>query len=194
MSCGPQLLRTLQTPLPVTFRLVVPSSVSAGNSDVAAKFERRMLAALASANGSSVPGSGAPLRAGADSDGDDRGGPGVAPRPLRRLQWYPQYSAAWQLECSRRGLRQAALRPLHELIVRAAEDGEIARQEAVSMLPPLFLQAEAGDLVLDLCAFVLLLFLFFGYVCMYVCVCVCVCVYIYIYVHIYVYMYIHVHM
>jgi 16S rRNA C967 or C1407 C5-methylase (RsmB/RsmF family) len=61
------------------------------------------------------------------------------------------------------------MRALQALLVDAAEQGLISRQEAVSMLPPLFLkvctrllracceQVQAGDTVLDLCVKRLLL-------------------------------------
>jgi hypothetical protein len=55
------------------------------------------------------------------------------------------------------------MRALQALLVDAAEQGLLSRQEAVSMIPPLFLkvctsllracceQVQAGDTVLDLC-------------------------------------------
>ena len=58
---------------------------------------------------------------------------------MTRLQWYPG-GAAWQLESSRRQMRGRAMRALQALLVDAAEQGLISRQEAVSMIPPLFLK------------------------------------------------------
>ena len=62
---------------------------------------------------------------------------------VRRLDWYP-HGAAWQIDCSRRQMRQTSLRELQSLLVREAEDGKISRQEAVSMIPPLLLDVRPG--------------------------------------------------
>lgn len=70
---------------------------------------------------------------------------------VRRLDWYPE-GAAWQIECSRRQMREAGLRELQGLLVHLADEGKISRQEAVSMVPPLLLDVRPGHTVLDLCA------------------------------------------
>ncbi len=70
---------------------------------------------------------------------------------VRRLGWYPK-GAAWQIDCSRRQMREAGLRELQGLLVHLADEGKISRQEAVSMIPPLLLDVRPGHTVLDLCA------------------------------------------
>jgi 16S rRNA C967 or C1407 C5-methylase (RsmB/RsmF family) len=62
-----------------------------------------------------------------------------APRPL---PWYPD-NLAWQMSFSRAQLRKLPiLEAIHEFIKRENEAGSITRQEAVSMVPPLFLDVQ----------------------------------------------------
>lgn len=57
------------------------------------------------------------------------------------------------MDVHRRKLRKIeAFQELHKYIVELTEEGVLCRQESVSMLPPLFLQVEPDDRVLDLCA------------------------------------------
>ncbi len=62
--------------------------------------------------------------------------------PPKQLPWYPN-GYAWQLEFSRHQLRKLPLlASIHEFVVHANEAGSISRQEAVSMVPPLFLDVQ----------------------------------------------------
>lgn len=71
---------------------------------------------------------------------------------LTHIDWYPG-QLVWQLNCDRNELkRSAAFKELHLLLIQATEAGLLSRQELVSMLPPLLLDVQAGDMVLDLCA------------------------------------------
>ncbi|KAA8492745.1 tRNA (cytosine(34)-C(5))-methyltransferase [Porphyridium purpureum] len=71
------------------------------------------------------------------------------PEPIR---WFPD-NLAWSLSIPRTILRKhESLKAFNTFIKHQAECGIIARQEAVSMIPPMFLQIEAGHRVLDLCA------------------------------------------
>jgi 16S rRNA C967 or C1407 C5-methylase (RsmB/RsmF family) len=72
--------------------------------------------------------------------------------PPRPLAWFPD-NGAWQLGCSVKKLRRTpSLKPLHSFIVQETEAGNISRQEAVSMLPPIMLSVESHHKVLDMCA------------------------------------------
>ena len=72
--------------------------------------------------------------------------------PPRSLSWYPN-NDAWQLGCSVKKLRRTPqLKPLHSFVVQETDAGNISRQEAVSMLPPIMLGVEEHHLVLDMCA------------------------------------------
>ena len=44
------------------------------------------------------------------------------------------------------------LNNLHKLLQKAFDAGLIARQELVSMIPPLFLDVQPDDIILDMCA------------------------------------------
>lgn len=72
--------------------------------------------------------------------------------PPRPLSWYPN-NLAWQLGFSRMHLRRIPeMKALHEFIKAETEIGAITRQEAVSMIPPLFLDVRPHHRVLDMCA------------------------------------------
>ncbi|KAL6051390.1 tRNA (cytosine(34)-C(5))-methyltransferase [Balamuthia mandrillaris] len=68
------------------------------------------------------------------------------------LPWYPERNA-WYLNASRQSLRRSpVLRKLHKFLHVHTEVGNVGRQEAVSMIPPLFLDVQSHHRVLDMCA------------------------------------------
>ncbi|KAG6594890.1 tRNA (cytosine(34)-C(5))-methyltransferase [Cucurbita argyrosperma subsp. argyrosperma] len=71
---------------------------------------------------------------------------------IRPLPWYPD-NLAWHSNFSRMQLRKnQALESFHEFLKLENEIGNITRQEAVSMVPPLFLDVHPNHYVLDMCA------------------------------------------
>ncbi|GLE02429.1 hypothetical protein PINS_up011267 [Pythium insidiosum] len=73
------------------------------------------------------------------------------------IAWYPLPNVAWQLDCGRVALsksapKHAAVKAFHSCLLDATDAGTIDRQEAVSMLPVLFLDVAPGQRVLDMCA------------------------------------------
>lgn len=72
-----------------------------------------------------------------------------APRPL---PWYPD-ELAWTVTAPRQMLRRDnVLSTFHRFLVRMNDLGAINRQEAVSMIPPLLLDVQQGQSVIDMCA------------------------------------------
>ncbi|XP_026192031.1 uncharacterized protein LOC34623416 [Cyclospora cayetanensis] len=74
---------------------------------------------------------------------------------LKALEWYKSGKEAFQLEVSRHVLRTCKpLLSFHKFLVAQSEAATIYRQEAVSMIPALFLEKEmrSDSLVLDMCA------------------------------------------
>ncbi|KAJ1268920.1 hypothetical protein BS78_07G170500 [Paspalum vaginatum] len=68
------------------------------------------------------------------------------------IPWYPG-NLAWHLNFSRKELRKnQALESFHEFLKHESEVGNITRQEAVSMVPPLFLNVQPDHHILDMCA------------------------------------------
>lgn len=68
------------------------------------------------------------------------------------IPWYPD-GLAWKLDVGRKELRKSAdYKRFHQFLVYETEIGNISRQEAVSMLPPLFLNVRHHHSVIDLCA------------------------------------------
>eukprot|EP00767_Chilomastix_cuspidata_P000524 gnl/Chilomastix_cuspidata/1134.p1 GENE.gnl/Chilomastix_cuspidata/1134~~gnl/Chilomastix_cuspidata/1134.p1 ORF type:complete len:729 (-),score=348.69 gnl/Chilomastix_cuspidata/1134:73-2259(-) len=73
-------------------------------------------------------------------------------QPPAPIPWYPD-GLAWQLNFSRKMMRSyPPLKALHRFIIQQHDEGFITRQEAVSMIPPFFLEIRAGERVLDMCA------------------------------------------
>uniref|UniRef100_A0A670J3Y5 tRNA (cytosine(34)-C(5))-methyltransferase n=1 Tax=Podarcis muralis TaxID=64176 RepID=A0A670J3Y5_PODMU len=71
------------------------------------------------------------------------------PQPL---SWYPE-ELAWHTNLSRKVLRKSPqLEKFHHFLVSETECGNISRQEAVSMIPPLLLDVQSHHKILDLCA------------------------------------------
>ncbi|KAL8194259.1 UNVERIFIED_CONTAM: tRNA (cytosine(34)-C(5))-methyltransferase [Gekko kuhli] len=71
------------------------------------------------------------------------------PQPL---SWYPE-ELAWHTNLSRKVLRKSPqLEKFHHFLVSETECGNISRQEAVSMIPPLLLRVQPHHKILDLCA------------------------------------------
>ncbi|KAJ6366205.1 hypothetical protein OIU77_002727 [Salix suchowensis] len=71
---------------------------------------------------------------------------------IRPLPWYPD-NLAWHSNFSRMQLRKnQTLERFHEFLKLENEIGNITRQEAVSMVPPLFLDVCPDHFVLDMCA------------------------------------------
>lgn len=72
-----------------------------------------------------------------------------APEPIA---WYPD-ELAWGMSISKKALKKTpALEKFHKYLVAETETGNITRQEAVSMIPPLFMDVEPHHRVLDMCA------------------------------------------
>ncbi|XP_077404450.1 RNA cytosine C(5)-methyltransferase NSUN2 [Vanacampus margaritifer] len=72
-----------------------------------------------------------------------------APQPL---SWYPD-EQAWHTNMSRKIIRKSPLlEKFHQFLVSETESGNISRQEAVSMIPPLLLNIESNHKILDMCA------------------------------------------
>lgn len=70
----------------------------------------------------------------------------------KALCWYPG-ELAWQLELSRKDIRRSEnLFKLHNFLIAETKSGNISRQEAVSMIPPIVLDVQSHHKVLDMCA------------------------------------------
>uniref|UniRef100_A0A8C9QQX8 tRNA (cytosine(34)-C(5))-methyltransferase n=1 Tax=Scleropages formosus TaxID=113540 RepID=A0A8C9QQX8_SCLFO len=68
------------------------------------------------------------------------------------LSWYPD-ELAWHTNMSRKIIRKSPLlEKFHQFLVSETESGNISRQEAVSMIPPLLLKIEPHHKILDMCA------------------------------------------
>lgn len=74
------------------------------------------------------------------------------PAVLAPLCWYPD-KLGWQMNTSRLDLKRSPiLQQFHRFLMAETDNGFISRQEAVSMIPPLVLDINKGQDVLDMCA------------------------------------------
>ncbi|KAF7291909.1 tRNA (Cytosine-5-)-methyltransferase [Mycena indigotica] len=72
--------------------------------------------------------------------------------PPVQIPWYPD-GLAWQFNVPKKVLRKSPeFKGFHSFLVFETEVGNVSRQEAVSMLPPLFLDVEPHHKVIDMCA------------------------------------------
>ncbi|EEY66741.1 tRNA (cytosine-5-)-methyltransferase, putative [Phytophthora infestans T30-4] len=81
----------------------------------------------------------------------------VPVNPPKPIAWYPLEKVAWQMDCGRVALSKSApkhedVRAFHSCLLEQTDRGNIDRQEAVSMLPVLFLDVQRSHRVLDMCA------------------------------------------
>ncbi|XP_020233288.1 tRNA (cytosine(34)-C(5))-methyltransferase [Cajanus cajan] len=121
-----QFVAVLRTPLPATFRI---NSSSQFSDDIRSQLEDDFMHSL--------------------RNEVVEGGETEAIRPLL---WYPG-NFAWHSNFSRMQLRKnQTLERFHEFLKLENEIGNITRQEAVSMVPPLFLDVHSNHFVLDMCA------------------------------------------
>ncbi|XP_075591927.1 tRNA (cytosine(34)-C(5))-methyltransferase Nsun2 isoform X2 [Dermatophagoides farinae] len=68
------------------------------------------------------------------------------------IPWYPN-KLAWTINLTKTEIRKSrTINLLHKFLICETETGDISRQEAVSMIPPLLLDIKPGQTVLDMCA------------------------------------------
>ncbi|EKX32561.1 hypothetical protein GUITHDRAFT_82201 [Guillardia theta CCMP2712] len=73
-------------------------------------------------------------------------------QPPKLIPWYPQ-ELAWQMSISKKAIkRTAVLERFHKYLIAETETGNLTRQEAVSMIPPLLMDVKPHHRVLDMCA------------------------------------------
>lgn len=72
--------------------------------------------------------------------------------PPAQLAWYPG-QLAWQVNAPKRVVRKTEpFKNFQRFLVGETEVGNLSRQEAVSMIPPLFLDVQPHHYCLDMCA------------------------------------------
>ena len=68
------------------------------------------------------------------------------------LPWYPE-QVLHQINTTKQIFKKSTiLNNFHKYLQKAFDSGLVARQELVSMLPPLYLDIKSEDIVLDMCA------------------------------------------
>ena len=73
-------------------------------------------------------------------------------KALESLPWYPLENG-YKIGTDRKTIRKLpGLEPLHKWMIKNTDSGNITRQEAVSMVPPLALNVSSHHKCLDMCA------------------------------------------
>ncbi|KAL0958350.1 hypothetical protein HGRIS_000495 [Hohenbuehelia grisea] len=120
------LLDALRRPLPTTFRV-------AGSRQTAQTLNRL------------IQDTYVPMLSDASFEGEP------IPPPVQ-IPWYPD-GLAWQFNVPKKVLRKSPeFKKFHNFLVFETDVGNISRQEAVSMIPPLFLDVLPHHKVMDMCA------------------------------------------
>lgn len=145
-----QFIETMQRPLPLTFRL---SNINGMQRCVSDRLKKLSIMCQETVELLSVD----------ESKPNPYRQPGVTPdmkfempmksrfvAPPSPLSWYPE---AWMFDSSRPELRKTPhLAEFRQFLIDENDCGNINRQEAVSMIPPLLLQCKPHHLILDMCA------------------------------------------
>lgn len=119
-----QFIDTLRLPLPACFRINSDSNV----------FSSGLQAQLLTYVGEQIESEGKLIN------------------PVKQLSWYPN-GMAYQLGTDRKSIRKLeVLKDLHRWMIEHTDNGNITRQEAVSMVPPLALDVAPHHKCLDMCA------------------------------------------
>ncbi|XP_069113515.1 RNA cytosine-C(5)-methyltransferase NSUN2-like [Argopecten irradians] len=124
-------IKTLQEPLPVTFRI---TGFKGQSKELMKVVKGEYLNDL--------------MKSCEDDDESEE------PKKLvpKNLTWYPD-GLGWQINLSKKEVRHVArLEKLKKFLVFETESGNISRQEAVSMIPPLVMDIKSHHKVLDMCA------------------------------------------
>ncbi|KAJ3343499.1 tRNA (cytosine(34)-C(5))-methyltransferase [Gonapodya sp. JEL0774] len=122
----PEFMESLRKPLPTTFRITGSRKVSADLRDSMVREHIPHLRVI-------------------EIDGEKV-------EPPSPIPWYPN-NLGWQCQFSRNALRKLPeMAQFHQFLISETEVGNISRQEAVSMIPPLLLDVQPHHIVFDMCA------------------------------------------
>ncbi|RNA05241.1 tRNA (cytosine(34)-C(5))-methyltransferase, partial [Brachionus plicatilis] len=143
-----QFLHTLQQPLPLTFRITSYKSYAMETLRIIKQKHFKYLDEVTTENKDEVVEAsskkGASLVINLSSDSDSK--------IYKCLSWYPN-ELAWQVNLSRQDVRKNKhFDEFKKFLINQTENGNLSRQEAVSMIPPLLLDVSPEHKVLDMCA------------------------------------------
>ncbi|KAJ7221845.1 S-adenosyl-L-methionine-dependent methyltransferase [Mycena haematopus] len=130
-------MESLRTPLPTTFRVAGSRQRMVPWAHVARRTAQSLNATLRDTH--------VPTLSNVEFEGQS------IPPPVQ-IPWYPD-GLAWQFNVPKKVVRkQPEFKGFHSFLVFETEVGNVSRQEAVSMLPPLFMDVEPHHKVMDMCA------------------------------------------
>ncbi|QPG74875.1 hypothetical protein FOA43_002211 [Brettanomyces nanus] len=133
-----RMKKAFQDPLPVTFRITGSRDHV---QDIANFFTKKIVPQLEKAEQDAL----------ANPDADTENSE-VPHKPPSALSWYPS-NLAFQIDLPKRVIKKDPVYgPVQGFLVAENEVGNLSRQEAVSMIPPLFLGVKPTHYVLDMCA------------------------------------------
>lgn len=144
-----QFLHTLKQPLPLTFRITSYKSYAAETLRILKEKHFKYIDEVTTENKEEV------LEASAKKGASlivNNFGKEDSSQIYKCLSWYPN-ELAWQVNLSRQDVRKNKhFEEFKQFLINQTENGNLNRQEAVSMIPPLLLDVEPHHKVLDMCA------------------------------------------
>lgn len=140
---------TLKQPLPLTFRITSYKSYASETLRIIKEKHFKYLDEVTTENKEEV------LEAAAKKGASliiNQLGQDNQSQIYKCLAWYPN-ELAWQVNLSRQDVRKNKhFAEFKQFLINQTENGNLSRQEAVSMIPPLLLDVKPDHRVLDMCA------------------------------------------
>ena len=144
-----EMLATLQRPLPITFRITSYKSFTKEILHILKEKHFKYLDTVTKQDGGELVASCSLER---NSLLHNKEADPVATKIYDCLEWYPN-ELAWKVLLSRTDVRKNVHFEQFKLfLLHQTENGNLNRQEAVSMIPPLLLDIKPHHKILDMCA------------------------------------------
>ena len=150
-----EMMNALKLPLPITFRITSYKSFSKEILHILKEKHFKYLDTISKENGGDLVASGDVKSGGASSllsKKNENIEAGSSEEIYKCLSWYPN-EMAWQVMLSRSDVRKNThFEEFKKFLMHQTQNGNLNRQEAVSMIPPLLLDVQSHHKILDMCA------------------------------------------
>lgn len=142
-----QFLNTLKQPLPLTFRITSYKSYASETLRIIKEKHFKYIDEVTTENKEEVLEAAAKKGASLIINQLDQDN-----KIYKCLSWYPN-ELAWHVNLSRQDVRKNKhFEEFKQFLINQTDNGNLSRQEAVSMIPPLLLDVKPEHKVLDMCA------------------------------------------
>jgi tRNA (cytosine34-C5)-methyltransferase len=147
-----EMLATLQKPLPITFRITKYKSFSREVMSLLKNKHFAYLDAICNEDDGELVAASGCISNSLLREADKQSNEQSTGKIYECLSWYPN-ELAWKVLLSRNDVRKNVHFENFKLfLMHQTENGNLNRQEAVSMIPPLLLDVQSHHKILDMCA------------------------------------------